>query len=407
MKTSIKIVKVLFATLFLALTVCQVTGCTFDNPIAELVGLGTTGGLALASIVNPATITYNGDEVRDMQDAIMEAVYQNPELTSVHAIVTTAVNKKQIVFLGKLSKLTKKKTDCGGDPSANTIPLTEKFWNLQSVEFWLAQCATPLNESFWAWGLNKGIKRNDLTNTDFAEFLMERIDPALAEDTLRITWFNDTDAANVDDSPAGIITSGVDVSDYNMIDGLWKQIYTAVNANKTILVDITRNAGNSYTNQKFVAQDTTDKVVIGIFQSMIEGADTRLRAYRDKGLFFVATQSMCDQLRREYKSFNNIPDSFTMIIDGIKYLTYDGIPIIEMSFWDRTIMEDFDNGTTYYQPHRAVLTIKENIPVGFDAEEGIQNVENFYLPKEQTNNWRGEHMIDAKLLQEYLLVAAY
>jgi hypothetical protein len=317
------------------------------------------------------------------------------------------VAKKQIVFLGILTKLTRKKAGCGGDPSDKQIPMTNKFWNPTPVEFYLSQCASDLNESFWVYAEKNGIDRNDLTNTDFANFLMSRIDPALAEDTLRIAWFNDTDAANISDSPAGLITDGVDVADYNMIDGLWKQFYTAVGADSTKHVAIARNAGVSYSAQKFVAADTANRVVMGIFQDMLDNADTRLTDLRDKGLTFIATKSMCDQYRRELKSFNAIPESYTMIINGVKVLTYDGVPIVQMSFWDRTIAADFDNGTTTYQPHRAVLTVKENIPIGFDIEQGIAETQNFYLPKEQTNNWRGQHLIDTQLLQDHLMMVAY
>ncbi len=192
-----------------------------------------------------------------------------------------------------------------------------------------------------------------------------------------------------------------------MIDGLWKQIFTAVGLDSTKRITIAKNSGGTYNLQKFDSTDTTNRVVTGYFQEMIDNADTLLSDLRDEGLFIIATKSMTDQYRRELKAASAIPSSYEAIINGIKVLTIDGVPIITMSFWDRTIKADFNNGTTTYLPHRAVLTVAENIPVGFDVEQDQSLVENFYLPLEQKNYWREQHNIDTKLLQDVLFMTAY
>lgn len=406
MKTGIKIFKGVFGLFLLALTIGQSFA---GNALHELIGLGASGvSIAMAGIIDPTQITFNGEEAKSLQDCILVNIYENPELNSMHLLVDGVVGKKQIVFLGTLTKLTKGKAGCGGTPNTNTIGMTQKFWNPVVTEFWLSQCAADLVPAFWQYGFGKGMKRNELDNTDFADFLEERITPALQEDILRIGWFNDTAAGNYNSSPPGVITNGVSLGDYNMLDGFWKQLYTAVGATLSNRITITQNAGNSFVNQAFTAADVTNKVVMGYLQSALDGADTRLTDFRGKGLQFYLTKSMCDQLRREYKfAFSAIPAAYEVIINGIPTLTFDGIPCVQINFWDRTIRADYNNGTVWYQPHRGVLTVKENIPISFDQETAIETVENFYLPKEQTNNWRGQEMIDAKLLQEYLIVGLY
>lgn len=414
MKTK-TILSALFGLLVSAVISVSVASAT-DNPVAGagILSLGilsmflspvlNIGGVALA-LINPAQITWNGKEVMSMTEAIMETVYSQQELNSVHAIVEGIVAKQQIAFLGTLSKITKKKTSCGGSAGSHSLTMSEKFWEPVQTKFWLEECADTLNESFWVWGRNKGVKKYDLTDTDFAEFIMERITSALNEDVWRIVWFNDTAHANVDDSPAGVITSGVSLTDYNLIDGLWSQIYDIVSSNSDRRVTFSKNSQGSYANQAFNSTDTTNKVAIGYLQSLVDNADDRLKERTDA--FILVTGSIYDQYKRELKSYTALESSFSMLQNGVKVLTFDGIPLIPMRQWDRTIKSDFDNGTTYYQPHRAVYTVKENIPVGFDDSNAVTAMENFYLPKEETNNWKGFYQIDAKVLEDYMIQVGY
>lgn len=357
-------------------------------------------------LINPAQLTFNGKEVMEMSETIMESVYQNPDLNSLHLFVEDIVAKQQIAFLGLLQKITKADPGCNGSAGSSSIPLSEKFWEPTPVKFWLSECATNLEATFWTWGLQKGIKRKDLTGTDFAEFIMERIDTALVEDVLRIAWFNDTDAANYNSSPAGVITNGVDLADYTMIDGFWKKLFAIGTADATKVISISKNAGNSYANQKFTATDVTNKTVHGILQDMLDNADTRLTE-QDANTQFYVTKSIYNQYKRELKSYSAIEASFQMVQNGQKVLTFDGVPVVPISFWDRTIKADFDNGTKTYLPHRAVLSVKENLPIGVDGSDTMKTISNFYLPKEETNNWKGGYKIDVQVLQDYLVMMAY
>lgn len=356
------------------------------------------------TLVNPANITWNGKEVREMSEAIFESVYTNPELSQLHQVVDGIVAKQQIVFLGTLSKITKRDAGCGSGLTEKNIPMSEKFWEPEKVKFWLGQCADDLEESFWIWGQNKGIARKDLTDTDFAEFVMIRLETALIEDMLRIVWFNHLDAANVDDSPAGILTSGVDEADYNIIDGLWAQIYDIVAADSTRRVTIANNAEATYANQAFDSTDTTNKVAETVFQDLKYNADYRLR--NEKNLMILATQSLVDQYAKELRS-RNLDASFVRIEGGYNALMFEGIPIIPFNFWDRTIRADFDSGTAYYQPHRAILTVKENIPVGVDSASEIGKAKIWYEDMEEKTFWKGGYRIDTKVLQSYLIQVAY
>ena len=86
---------------------------------------------------------------------------------------------------------------------------------------------------------------------------------------------------------------------------------------------------------------------------------------------------------------------------------YRSTPIIPMDFWDRHIQGDFDNGTTYDNPHRAVLTTKAQLALGFDSADKVQEFDAFLDKTTELYNIKGGYKMDAKTMEHYMMVAAY
>lgn len=362
-------------------------------------------GITFATLINIGGLTWNGKEVMDMGGAVLEKAYQNPSLNQLHTVLNGIVAKQQIAYLGRLGKITKKDGGCNTSPTTQEITTDEKFWDPQPCSFWVSLCAKDLNASFFVWGQKNGINRRDLSGTEAAQFIMQRLEEALLEDALRNAWFSHKDAATVTDSPAGVLTTGTDADYYNIIDGFWAQIDDIVTATPAQLVAISRNAQASYANQAFAAADTTNKVATGILQDMYDAADDRLK--EDPNAVYYVTGSVFEQYKKELKSYSALEAAWRMTQDGAKVLTFDGRDVIPVRQWDRVIKADFDNGTKYYRPHRAVLTTKENLQIGTDTEAAATSVTQYYLPKEKTNNWEGQYLFDVKVAQDFMLVAAF
>ena len=406
-KNILQILTGLALTAFFGGVVASVTNDAI-GAVAFLTGIAgmfmpITKGI-LATIITVGDITWNGKEVAGMTEATFDATYSNPELTTFHVIMENIVAKQQIVFLGTLSKISKKATSCGGSPSTKAIDMDEKFWMPERVKFWLSQCADDLEASFWVWGLSKGIARKDLTQGDFSTFMMQRIEEALVEDIQRITWFNDVNHDVVTNSP-GLLTAGTDTTDYTIIDGLWSQIYDIVATTPARRYTISENALSTYALQDALASTKA----LSMLRDMYQNADKRLKHDKDK--FFILTDSLVDNYQT-YLESQAVDSSFTRVQAGERGqfdtgLRFRGIPIFCFDFWDRTIRADFDNGTTYYQPHRAVLTTKNNIPIGVDGVEAMKTMKAFYLEPEETTNWKGAYKIDTKVLLDYMIQVAY
>ena len=387
----------LFAVAFLTAPFLTIASCVVALILPTNVALG---------VLNPASVAWNGKEVMAMSEAIFEDVFINPAITDFHTIVPNIVAKQQIAYLGLLTMVGRSGSGCNPNADTPTAPLSEKFWNPSPITFRLKECYTTYNASFFVWAQNKGIKRADLTNTDVFNFIQQRVTTNLDESQLRHAWFGDTDASNYNGSPAGIITNGVNVDLVNAFDGFFKQIYAIVAGDATRKgATITKNSGGTYALQAFDATDTTNKVVIGYFRSTLTKADLRLRGRADK--IFIVTQSVYDQYLTELESYSAIESAYKLQQDGTTQLTYRGIPVIPFAFLDRMVDVLQNNGTKWYQPHRIVLTTKQNLQIGVEDESSLKQLESFYDQTTKENIMDAEWLMDAKVIQNYMIEVAY
>ena len=349
-------------------------------------------------ILNPSDLTFHGQEAKDIGEAVIESIFENPAVADLMTVYDGIVTKKQIPFLGTLSKITKKDAGCGSGVSSNNIPMTEKFWEPENLKIWLQLCAEDLINSFWVYAQRLGMDRSDVTGTTIASFVVESMTAAAQEDLLRIIWFNDKAADNV--SGGGVITNGVSLTDYDIIDGLWKQIFDVVTANAARRVSIAENALLTKVAQLNLGTTTA----ISTLRKLMAQADSRLKAAPDK--IIICTTTLLENYVT-YLESQGMDASFIRIENGYSTLRFRNVTIYGMDFWDRTIQADFDNGTTYDLPHRALLTTKMNLAVGSDKLADSESFKVYYSEDTELNNFKGKYRVDAKLLQDYLIQVAY
>lgn len=352
-----------------------------------------------------------------MNECIHEEVYTKPGFTEFLTPYEGIVADKQIVFLGRINGLVGQgHDDSNCAPVENTagVTNTEKFWRPKQWDDRFSECWDDLMETFFRYSLKPGTDIGDLTTTDFAEFFEARYADELAEMFFRFVWFGDEDAATIADSPAGyFITSGFEAKRWNVIDGLWKQLFAIVASDSTRRTTgaglDTRNSQGTFAAQAFTSADTTAKVVTNTLQNMEFESDYRLR---DKGeRFYIATQSVVDQYKRELEDYagSGIETSFDILQNGITVLKRGGVTIYGFSFWDRMIRTYMRNSTGlgYYYPHRILLTTKEQLAVGTREMGVFSKVKPFYDDVTNKSYFDIAGNIDAKVLQDFMVQVAY
>jgi hypothetical protein len=359
------------------------------------------------AIINPSNLTFNGKEVRDIGEVVVQRAFTKPSISQQMTLVGGIEAKMQIAILGRLSKLTKLDAGCGTGAQAAQVPTSQKFWNPVRAKFWLEFCWKDFVATFMVYLQRKGIQRPDMTDTAIQDFIAELLPDALIEDFMRIVWFNSTTASLVGaGSGDANITAASSVTDYNLIDGLWKQLI-AIAATAKIAVNATGGIGASNGQATYALQDSnlTSAGVIADLNLMKYSADLRLRDAPNA--VYLVTQSVADKLEQYFQTLTNTEANYTSLQSGVKVAKWNGIPVIPMSFWDRTIRADYDNLTKYDKPHRAVLTTLENLQAGVDDTTAIGDFEVWYERNTEKVNFRGGYMVDAKEIEDYMVKTAY
>tara|TARA_R110000803_G_scaffold52326_1_gene107695 strand:- start:2117 stop:3334 length:1218 start_codon:yes stop_codon:yes gene_type:complete len=372
-----------------------ITGMSF---VASQLPLEMTGSL-FAGMFTPAQMPYTYDHVTEFGEIIFEKAYSNPELDALHKIETGIKAKKQIGISGRMGLIGKAKAGCAFTADNQVITFTPKYWDPKPVDAPFSQCIDDLLPSFWAWGLKNGKDRDNLTGTDFEVWFSDLYAEASLAAALRIAWMGATDHANYSDSPPGFVSNGTSTDYYTILDGLFYQIFDICATDVDRRYTIAENANSTYALQTLAADKGQT-----ILKNLREGSDDRLRDDED-GVILV-TRSIMDNYAETLRS-KAVPESFGRIEGGYRTASYDGVPVIEVPIWDRLIKNDFNNGTKYWLPHRAVYTNLENLAIGLEESDSYTGFNAWHNPDEGEWRARGQFTIDSKVVVDSQIQAAY
>lgn len=357
-----------------------------------------------ANIVDLDPVDFCGKQVMSFSEAFWTATFQRPALNELLTVVTGVKAKQQVVILGLMGAIgrTMQTTNCAPDVSTAEIPSVEKFYDPAYIEDRFTECWKNLLGKFTVWGLKTGIQKPDLTGTDFANFLEERVLDALEEAIYRIVWFGETTAATY--ATTGHFTTGTDLRLVNAIDGVWAQIFAIVAGNPAQRVTIAKNSEATFALQKFDATDTTNQVVTGYLQEMVDGLDPRVDV---STLKFFVTRSVASQYRKERRAFNNIDLAYNRTESGWDLLEFDGIEIVVLNFEDQMIKTYQSSATASYLPHRIYLSSVDNLHLATEEESSMSSIKAFF------DNVTAQYYIDILytvdflIIEDYKLMAAY
>lgn len=350
------------------------------------------------------TLTLNAKENQDFAKFIMERVYQRDALRTNHVVQTGITMDEQIVFAGRIGKSGIKDPGTSRPNSGAKPTLTEKFWTPKKVGDTMVFNQSELNGLFKAYfdKIQKYSDIYDISGTDEEKFLMELFTESAIEAVDRLIWHGDTAVAVSGAAASGLINAA-DVKFYDAIDGLFKQIYAAVVAGSVKRFTITKNAAATFALQALAADEA-----LAIFEGIWALADPRLKADTNKVL--MVTNGIWENYRQSLQT-KGTPYDVNLTTEGFRELKWNGITVRNMeTLWDLAILNDFEQlntGLAWDKPHRAILTVPANLPVGTLNEDDMQTLETFYDQIKREQYLAYGFTLDAKLLEGYMTVAAY
>lgn len=348
------------------------------------------------------TFTFTDDEVRSIQECILEEMIEQPLLTAVFGQIVTGVkNGKEIGFIKSDMGLMLKSgaMGCGGakDSTYSSISTSKKKWDLKPVHFYNEECENDTRNTFLDLAKNGGIDVYDMTGSEYYALLQSLLAKNLAKNVYVLAWFADT--ATLNQTDGGKLKDGVDIKYFNPFDGLFKQLTAIYTANAARRVAITANAGANYAAQDAI----TDAQCTAVFNDLLRKADPRLANASDK--IYISTRSLVQGYRWDMQA-KGTDTLMTKQIEGVEVPTANGIPIIESGVWDEIIRAYFNDGTKYDSPHRAILTTKSQLALAFQSNGAMEDLDLFYDKYHAINVVRGEDQIDAKALEDHMFQIA-
>ncbi len=354
----------------------------------------------MASEINLSALTINEQEALSASEAVFTKSLMKPELSDVHNVMTGIQMKTQIPIYGRFGPVGKKSSgSCAANAATVASVATEKFWDPELISFRLSHCQEDINQLFKMWKRNSdALKTWDTMDPGQEEFLVDLTVDATIESVLRITSFADESETAV--TSGGNVTDGISILFLTMLDGLWKQVFTAVAAGTTTRYQIPENGAATEVQQFTLASDRALKV----FRNLYENIDTR--AFRDGTLVYEVTNS----IQLNWQSFLE-DKSLTFMLDrtedGATKYSYRGIPIIVRHDWTNNIKTFFDTTTKLYLPNRAILGPISNIPIGTSDESNLDDFNMFFEPVTKKLLTDVAYYIDCKLVEDFMTAVAY
>lgn len=351
------------------------------------------------TLIDVSELTINAEEAHEVSKLIIEKAFVQGALSEVHDIETGIFYKEQIPFAGRIEDSLKKAVGCTPE-TGEGLTLTEKFWDPEIFASRWEHCAADLNK------LLKLFKHAAKINPDFYDQIdsealgvVYALIEQMMNDTLPIkVWFSDRDAEFFADG--GEFKAGTDLDLYNVIDGLFKQIFAEIATGDANYVNITQNAGANYAAQALPAD-----AALGYLTSVVNAADSRL--LEDPRAQILVTRSIADNFRNTLRTKTLGAGFLEVVENGKPQLYFDGYKVVVMHEWDRFIGAVQNNAVKKFLPHRIVFTTPSNIPVGTVSEEDLKTLTSFYDQYRKSNVIDVAFSLDTKFLENYMAVAAY
>lgn len=350
---------------------------------------------------NFTNLTLNAEEAYSDSELIKVNPYITPEVQTVHAVQTGVIMDKYIPILGQFEDIgLADPKSCGVNTLTDAFPVSQKKWEPKLFSARIPICIDDLPALFKAWREAMiASKRWENIDNPLKQFVLDRAQQAVTRAIVRIADFSDTDAAVV--GSGGNFTAGTTVGLFNVIDGMWKQIIND-DALATPLIyrhTIDENTKATKAEQLALAETTAynvfDALVVNLPAEAMGGTNV-----------IQCTKSLWDNWVRyvENKAGAYRPE---LMQDGMTKETFRGFQLRVRPDWDRLIRKYHDLGTTYYLPHRAIITDLNNIPVGTSDTQSFSSLDAFYDKTDKKYYIDVAWREDMKLLQENSIAVAY
>lgn len=361
-------------------------------------------------MANPFTITgtFNSKEVQSFGEMIMQETFKNPDLKELHTVNTGVKMKQQLGYVGLMGKTGISKTDCGNSGSGAKFDVTVKYTEPVGVGDYFEICPNDVDKKFKPYfdkisSFSERFGFEGFEMTDLGKVFTQRANESALDSIWRLAWHADTAAAASGVSSAGLKTAD-DVKFYDLFDGFFKQIFTNAGTGEFKKVEISKNAEVTFAAQEALGETYTKDLL----RLMYKAADIRLRNHPDRRYYL---SRFLYENYLEYLQDKSLTFTTEKLENGIELLRYNGIQLYNMeTVWDRYHINDFEQtsaGLAYNLPHRAILTVPQNLAINTMNESDFDEFKMWYSNDDDLNKMKWMFTLDSMYHEDHLIVAAF
>lgn len=340
--------------------------------------------------------------IQDLKEIIKLVALPTEDVDKLIDARGNVQNGQQVGWGGKIGNVGWSGGGCSPEYRTPEVVGMTKKWDMGEWTMPFSLCYKDFLNTVAEYALKHGTEIGDLTST---EIMTKILVPAFAEGLQkmywRIVWFGDKDAKNV--SGNGVITDGVDVSLFNMTDGLFKQLFAIASANDQQKITISANSQTTRALQFSKLRE--EGVATGIVDDMIMNVNPAITAVPDAGIYM--TKSLADALANDVKKVYKVIMPWEEVFTGVKMSEYNGVKIYRCDMWDEVIQTMQNNGTKLNLPHRAVYAAPSLLLAASPAANFMSDLDIWFERKDRTTNIFAGGMIGTIVGQDDLVQVAY
>lgn len=339
------------------------------------------------------------ENLASIKDAVQETFYNDEDFSSF-VNIQKVKEKDPIALLGEMEMVGKKGGGCDPTYEEKGIANSQNRWELGQWEIPIKICYEALKGTIAEYSLKTGTAIGDLTSTDFMAIYADALLRAMQQMIWRFGWFGDK-AAALAGTGGGKLTAGLDISNFNVCDGLFKRIFAATATKNHTAI----SANSETTAAAQISALRKNGAATTLVDTILMDADTRI--VDDSDAVLLMTRSLADALTYDLKKTYHDIIPWEKLFDGFEVATYNGVKIARVGIWDRMI-KAYEKGTaTVNLPHRAVFCNPKHLMVGTDADSLISDLDIWFDQKERRNYLYATGKIGSALLEEDMIHAAY
>ena len=351
--------------------------------------------------INFESLTPKNGAVQNLAELIFLELVEDDKLGQLVTFMTRQENGKKLGFVGKPGLLGKKAKGCDPEYAKNLVQASEKTWDLQEWEIAEEICYKDLENTIAEHFAANGSDMADLTSSEYMDTIVRpMLEQAIRDLIIRLTFFGDKDAE-------GTLKDGVDAEYFNLIDGIWKQLFEGVTSGKTTRVNIDANTKTTVAAQ--YEEMRKPGAATGVLNNLIINTPMKLRRMADR--VFIVTQAFADMLNFDIQENNKGSElQWESIFAGIQKTSYQGITLIAVPQFDEIIqdyLKNSANANAYDKPFRVIYGAKGNFRAGTKSTETLADVQVDFNKKDRKNYIYAADTLGALVLAEDYAAVAY